>query len=87
MTIVQYLLRVYYGKDIVNRMHQTGSLDIFLEWLGIMNLLVLMYDEKKKSGKAATIAIEAGYESSTIELPKISFCTICFDFILENEYC
>jgi hypothetical protein len=39
---------VYYGKDIVNRMHQTGSLDIFLEWLGIMNLLVLMYDEKKK---------------------------------------
>jgi hypothetical protein len=52
-------------------MHQTGSLDIFLEWLGIMNLLVLMYDEKKKraGGKAATTtAIKAGYDqSSTIE--------------------
>lgn len=58
MTIV---VRVYYGKDIVNRMHQTGSLDIFLEWLGIMNLLVLMYDEKKKSGKAATIAMHRGW--------------------------
>jgi len=42
--------------------------------------------QRRRKGKAATITtIEAGYESSTIELPKKSFCGICFDFIPEND--
>jgi glycine betaine/choline ABC-type transport system substrate-binding protein len=70
---------VYYGKDIINRMHQTGSLDIFLEWLGTMNLFMLKYDEKKKRGEAATtIAIKAGYESSTIRVSKKIFLWYMF---------